>query len=208
MRTDVQAAELPITVIDFEGTGSVSGYPDEPWQIGMVRFSNGKVLTDETFESLLRVGDRPFSRHAPGRHAQLRNDIATAPKLETLWPVLRGWVSGCLCAHNPATEKRYLKNAFPLHPMGPWIDTLKLARIAVPNAPSHTLEDILLQLGLKTRVDALLPEKEPHDALYDAVGSAVLLETILALPGWESITIDALLRAKPNAYNRRRRQNE
>jgi len=197
------ASEFTVTVIDFEGTGIVKGHADEPWQIGMVLVENGRVVPDKVFTSFLQVGNRPFNRHAPGRHAQLRNEIAAAPPLEQLWPSLRSWLQGSpLAAHNAATEKRYLRNTFPLHPMGPWIDTLKLARIAYPTIASHKLEEILLHMDLKARVDNLLPNLEPHDALYDAMGCAVLLEAVLALPGWESVTLDALLRSKATRYYR------
>lgn len=195
------ASELTYTVVDFEGTGVVKGYTDEPWQIGMVLFEKGHVVSERKYSSLLHVGKRPFNRYAPGRHAQLREQIEKAPHLKDLWSELRGWLQGSvLVAHNPATEKRYLKNAFPLHPMGPWIDTLKLARIVYPKIASHKLEDILLYMNLKAKVDNLLPDLEPHDALYDAMGSAVLLEAILALPGWESVTLDALFRSKATRY--------
>jgi hypothetical protein len=47
-------------------------------------------------------------------------------------------------------------------------------------------------LGLKQRVDELCPDKEAHDALYDAVASAMLLSHLLEQPGWESVTLAEL----------------
>jgi len=200
------ATQTTITVIDFEGTGSVQGYPDEPWQIGIAQVRNGRWVPGATFESLLRVGERPFNRYAPGRHTELRSEMAAAPALQTLWPKLRPWLEGPpLAAHNAATENRYLSRAFPLHPPGSWIDTLKLVRIAYPENHSHKLEDLLGQMQLTDRLTTLLPGRSSHDALYDAVGCALLLETILALPGWETVTIDALLRARPHRFHARRR---
>ena len=61
MNLDISARDVEIVVVDFEGTGVVEGYPDEPWQVGMVRVRGGRVVVGEQFESLLRVGDRPFS---------------------------------------------------------------------------------------------------------------------------------------------------
>jgi len=46
----------------------------------------------------------------------------------------------------------------------------------------------------------LAPDREPHDALYDAIGSAALLEHIFALPGW----CDAPLATFIQAQTRRR----
>ncbi|MBT3191433.1 MAG: hypothetical protein HN341_02650 [Verrucomicrobia bacterium] len=200
------ASQATITVLDFEGTGSVKGYPDEPWQIGLVQIRSGKVEADTVFESLLRVGDRPFNRYAPGRHAELRDEMAAAPTLPTLWAALRNRLEGpLLAAHNAATENRYLAQAFPLHPPCQWIDTLKLVRIAYPTLRSHKLEDLIARMQLAERLEMLVPGRSSHDALYDAVACALLLEAILQLPGWEAATTDALLRAHPRAFHRRKR---
>ena len=195
--TKLLASQSTIIAIDFEGTGVVKGYPDEPWQIGMAKMQNGKLIPGDTLESLIRVGERPFNHYAPGRHAELRSEIANAPTMHQIWPNLRSWLEGnLLAAHNAATENRYLSQAFPLHPPGKWIDTLKLSRIAFPTIKSHKLEDLLDRLQLTERLITLLPGRTAHDALYDAIGCALLLEKILTLPGWENVTTSALLRAR------------
>jgi DNA polymerase III epsilon subunit-like protein len=192
----MQASQTTITVIDFEGTGAVKGYPDEPWQIGLIQVISGKVQPATISESLLRVGERPFNLYAPGRHAELRPEMANAPTLQTVWPQLRPMLDGIpLTAHNAATENRYLSQAFPLHPPGKWIDTLKLSRIAFPNIKSHKLEDLTDTLGLTDRLIKIIPGRTAHDALYDAAACALLLETIISLPGWENVTVEALQNA-------------
>jgi DNA polymerase-3 subunit epsilon len=183
--------ETTLTVIDFETTGSVPGFDTEPWQIGAVLLINGRVDPNHTFESLVRVDlNRPFSAYAPGKHHKLREKIAAAPEVSQVWKKLEGWVTGCpLVAHNVATEKKFLRQMAPMHHMGPWVDTLVLARQAWPSAPSHTLEDLIAGLNLKARVRELCPCGEAHDALYDAVACAVLLEDLLVQPGWEQLSI-------------------
>ncbi len=181
------------TVIDFETTGSVEGYPVEPWQIGMVRISCGRISAGDYFESLLRVGERPFNSRAPGRHTVLRAEIATAPTIHDLWPELQVWVRGCpMVAHNVGTERGVLAHAAPLHRIGPWVDTLMLTRRAYPGLASKALEDVTRDLGLEARVRSLCPGRGPHDALYDAFACAALLEHFLSLPGWERVTVEAL----------------
>ncbi|MDA0989396.1 MAG: 3'-5' exonuclease [Verrucomicrobia bacterium] len=199
----MRAIEADITIIDFESTGVVDHLPDEPWQIGVVRFRGGRVLTSETFTSLLRVGTRPFSRHAPGRHASQREAISCAPTLESLWPELQTWVAGpFLVAHNASTEKRFLNRAYPMHTPVGWIDTLKLVRIAYPDWPSHKLERVTERLQLNARAEALLPDRAPHDALYDAVACGLLLESLLALPAWRDVSVAALVAARPDAFHK------
>ncbi len=189
------AREAVITVVDFETTGSVRGWPVEPWQVGLARVRAGRVDASETRESLLRIApDRPFNPLAPGRHARLRDQLAQAADLPSLWPALAPWLTGLpLSAHNIGTERGILTQAAPLHRFGPWIDTLRLTRRAFPHLASAALEAVVPALGLQARLDALCPDRGPHDALYDALACALLLEHLLALPGWERVTIRALV---------------
>lgn len=183
-----------ITVLDFETTGSVRGFPNEPWQIGMVTLSGGKVDRESMFESLLQVEpNRPFNPHAPGRHAVLRDEISAAPIPQEVWPRIKSRLTEFpLCAHNVATEKKFTRAMAPMHRFGIWIDTLRIARKAWPGCASYALEDLAVTLDLKPKVEDLCPGRTAHDALYDAVASAVLLEHLLQQPGWGDITVGEL----------------
>jgi DNA polymerase III epsilon subunit-like protein len=191
--TFTEARRACFAVLDFETTGAVEGYPVEPWQLGLVRVREGKVCSDEAFESLMHVGARPFNPRAPGRHAQLREQLAAATSPGELWPALAPWVTGVpLVAHNAGTERTMLNKLAPLHRLGPWVDTLLLVRRAYPGLASKALEDVVTELGLTARVQALCPGREAHDALYDAFACAAVLEHFLRLPGWERVTVEAL----------------
>ena len=182
------------TVLDFETTGSVRGWPVEPWQIGLVGIAGGRLLADG-YDSLLRIDPgRPFNPHAPGRHARLRTALATAPSLADLWPFLaENWLLGrVLVAHNVGTERSVLRRAAPLHRPGPWIDTLRLVRRYYPRLASAALDDAVAALGLHGALQAACPGRAPHDALYDATACALLLTHFLSLPGWEQVTVQAL----------------
>jgi len=193
----MQAREVEFAVLDFESTGSVEAYANEPWQLAIVLVSAGRVVADTSFCSLLQVGPRPFNPYAPGRHALLREDLARAPRLADLWPQVGGWLLGRpLVAHHAATEQKFLGEAFPLHRFGPWIDTLELARIAYPHSPSHRLEDLIDTLGLDALLRLRCPDLAPHDALYDAMACAMLLEHLLALPHWQGVSLDDLAGAR------------
>lgn len=184
---------LSASAIDFETTGSLPGYRSAPWQVGVVPIEGGRI-DGNFFESLLDVGNRPFNPHAPGRHAQLREAIAAAPTLGQLWPALSRRLAGrVLVAHNVGTERTVLAAAAPLHVLGPWIDTLVLARLAWPNLPSHALEDLIPILGLSSTVSTWCPDRLPHDACYDAAACAVLLLHVLEQPGWQTLTTADLI---------------
>ena len=187
------ACHARFSVIDFETTGSVAGYRIEPWQVGVVSVEEGIVRDETCYESLFRIGDRPFNVRAPGRHARIRDQLALAPTPSEVLPELVQRLRNvAVVAHNIGTERNQLRAMAPLHTFGPWIDTLKLTRNAYPALESKSLEDVIDALGLRMRVEALCPGREAHDALYDAVACAVLLEYFLALPGWERVTVEAL----------------
>ena len=191
------AAQAHFAVLDFESTGSLEGFPNEPWQVGLVLVAGGRLQEACRFNSLLRVGDRPFNPYTPGRHALVREQLAVAPTLADLWPVLSSWLLGrALVAHHAATERQFLGEAFPLHHFGPWVDTLELTRIAYPGCPTHRLEDLVETLGLGPRLRGLCPDLAPHDALYDACACAALLEHLLELPHWRGVTLEDLAGAR------------
>ncbi len=194
MNSTLAISDIEITVLDYESTGALHGYPNEPWQIGMVSLKKRKVDPDSMFESLLQVDiNRPFNPHAPGRHDTLRDRISEAPTPKELWLQVRHRLTDYpLCAHNVATEKKFTRAMAPLHRFGLWIDTLRIARKVWPGCPSYALEDLIGTLGLKQRVENLCPARQSHDALYDAVASAMLLEHLLEQPGWGGVTIREL----------------
>ena len=189
----MKARDAIVTVLDFESTGAVPGHADEPWQVGLVELKDGRV-TGRFHESYLRVAaGRPFNPYAPGRHAEIRHVLAGAPAPAALWPVWRPWLEGRpLAAHNVGTEKKFLRRVAPLHEFGPWIDTLKLARRVRPDLAGHGLAEVCAALGVVGRARELCPGREWHDALFDAFASALVLESCLALPGWEDVGVEAL----------------
>jgi len=201
------AREAHMVAIDFEATGVVGQLPSEPWQIGMVRMAGGVIDVAGGYNRLLHVGDRPFNPYAPGQHHQLRAELAAAPALAQLWPELQHWWLGTpLIAHNIGTERTFLSQVAPMHSFGPWIDTLQIARHVYPTFASHTLEDLVDHLRLTDRVVAACPGLLPHDAFFDAVACAVLLDHCLHLPGWEEVTLEALANVSASAYHRSRRR--
>ncbi len=186
--------ESTLCVLDFESTGVVAGHPNEPWQIGLVFLREGVVDRASMWEQFMRIDPtRPFNPHAPGRHAQLREILADAPEREMLLPQLRERLKGdARVAHNCSTEQKMLRMIAPMHRFEPWIDTLKLAREAWPGLPSYALESLVETLYLQERIETLVSDRIAHDALYDAVAAAVLLER-LCKEGWGNLSLSHLL---------------
>ncbi len=201
--------EVPLVLteavaLDFETTGTTQEENNAPWQIGVVTLSRGKVDLTRSFSSLLRVPrERVFNPYAPGRWARLRAEMASAPTLQELWPTLRPLLQGRpLVAHNAPTERGILAQEFPWQSFGPWVDTLPLARVAYPGHRDFKLENLIPALGMEAMLRTRCPDREPHDAFYDAVACATLLESLLAAPGWNRLTASQLASLRP-----RRRAN-
>ncbi|MDA3798929.1 MAG: 3'-5' exonuclease [Kiritimatiellae bacterium] len=188
--------EVKYIAIDFETTGHVKGYKAEPWQIGCVFMDNAKVNPKTQFESLIRVGNRPFSIYAPGRYEELREEISVAPDMQELWPKIKILFAQAdiAVAHNIPTEKNILGEYYPFLNNIQWVDTLTLARKIYPNVTDYSLSELLRGLNLYDAVYEMCPEKEEHDALFDAVGCGLLLEHFLCLPGWNSISVEKLMK--------------
>jgi len=182
--------ECIITVLDFETTGPVADYPDEPWQIGLVVVENGKINPEKSLDRFLYIGNRPISYYVPGRHARIRHLLKKSPRLIELWNELRVFIDDhVLAAHNTGTEKKILGNVFPVQTERTWIDTLNLSRQVWPGLAKYNLDCLINSLGLQSRLNELCPGRHPHDAFYDAIGSALILEKILEQPGWCDITL-------------------
>ena len=189
------ASQGDFAALDFECTGPAPGFQNTPWQIGIVRVTQGHVDMSRSFSSLLRVPpEQPFNPYTPGRWAQLRPELAAAPTPQELWPCLREFLCGVpLVAHNTPTERTFLTQLFPLQPFGPWLDTLPLARRAFPRQRDYKLENLIPNLGLAAVVAERCPGGAPHDALYDAVACASLLELVVNAPGWQNISTELLI---------------
>lgn len=188
------AHECVFSVMDFETTGSVAGWPIEPWQLGIVSIREGRVFHDDVYETLMHIGERPFNPQAPGRHAQLRHELSLAPTPGEIWPEISELICNRpLVAHNIGTERSVLSNMAPLHRFGPWVDTLRLTRKYYPDLESKALDKVIPRLGLTPRLKNICPGRAAHDALYDTFACAVLLEHFLSLPGWENVTLAALM---------------
>lgn len=169
-------SDTTFAAIDFEAAGATPGAPDAPIQIGIATGKIGEA--PELFTSYLAL-DRPVTRGAQRVHGITDELLAGAPSLLQLFPTLKTHLSDRpLVAHAHGTEKRFLA-ALPGHPFGPWLDTLTLTKKIYPQAPSHRLGSLCDSLLLTPKLQELVPERDWHDALFDAAASLLLLFHII-----------------------------
>ncbi|MEG1479421.1 MAG: exonuclease domain-containing protein [Kiritimatiellia bacterium] len=184
------------TAIDFETTGNVKGYPNLPWQLGVVSLRGGKIdLAAPLIDTYLNVPmTHPFASIVPGDYQLHREVLAEAPTFSSLWQHLNQLLSVSIpVAHNISTERTLLARLAPMTHYPQWVDTLTLMRRVYPNLSSYALENLIPMLGLLPRLTELVPGRSPHNAFYDAVACGLLLEHILALPAWNDAELEDLL---------------
>lgn len=185
--------DLPVAAVDFESAGAAPGETDCPVQVGIVRVSP-LFGAEECFCSYIAPRHR-VQWSAAKVHGITTEMLTDAPPFTSLWPTLKRLLSDCVVlGHNPATEMRFLQ-AFPGHGFGPWLDTLALSRLAMPDLPDHTLSAVCEALGLTTEVQQLVPGRRWHDALFDAAASLTVLRSLVTALHMETATLNGLGRA-------------
>jgi len=195
--------EARFTAIDFESAGAARGMTDQPVQIGMAGWTVTGGHAD-AFVSYLQ-SSQPIQWAAQKVHGITTAHLADAPPLLMLWPEVKKRLAGAVVvAHGKGTEKRFLR-AFPGHGFGPWIDTLLLARAAWPDLKNHSLGPLCDNHGLTEKVQALVPTKSWHDALFDAVASLVLLEHLITEMDLAGQPLDWLGHPDTSRWHRNRR---
>lgn len=164
--------EVTFAAIDFEGAGGLSGQADLPIQIGIASARLGESPT--FYDSFLSI-NRRVTRGAQRVHGITDEQLLDCPSLLEIYPVLAEHLGGRpLVAHAHGTEKRFLAT-LPGHSFGPWLDTLTLTRRIYPEADSHRLGGLCDDLALTAKIEALIPNRGWHDALFDATASLLLL---------------------------------
>lgn len=190
--------------IDFEGAGAQRGKEDWPVQIGMATWSLEAGFGNFFVSFLEREGEVDW--YAKKIHGIDESKLAGAPSLLSLWPEVNGRLGNeaVPVAHAKGTEKRFLRR-FPGNPFEPWVDTLLLARAVLPDSKKHSLGIFCEDVGVAEKVRELVPGRDWHDALFDAVASLVLLEWMIKRYGLEDLPLWALVAPNTGAWYRLRK---
>ena len=187
---------IPLAAIDFESAGAAPGETDQPVQVGIVRLESLSEKQPSLFTSYIAC-TRPVRWSASKVHGITTAHLQNAPDFPTLWPELKQHLQDALViGHNPSTEKRFLR-AFPGHGFGPWLDTLQLARQAIPQLGDYTLSCVCRALGLEEEIrqwvqTAGTQHLHWHDALFDAAASLLLLRKLLLSLQMEHTTLEQI----------------
>lgn len=166
-----------IVVIDTETTG-VSERKDELTQIAAARLECGEIC--EWFVTFVNPG-----KHIPDDISHLTNifdsDVADAPKPEQACAKLVDFVGDAtLVAHNAAFDRHFVTKYSTGNQLKEnlWIDSLDLARIALPRLKSHRLIDLVHAFDAPISTHRADADVEALCAVY-----RILLAAVSDMPG-------------------------
>ena len=196
---NIPIRDVEFAAIDFESAGARRGETDEPVQIGIVIGTMNEGITDH-FVSYIKP-QKEVMWQASRVHGITTDSLQDAPSFLSLWPQIHSRLNNrVLVAHSAGTEKKFLR-AFPGHKFTSWVDTLTLAKAALPDLPKHRLGELLPYLGTEFADHPINQGRQWHDALYDAAASFFFVKTLVASLDLYDAPMSILLQPNTQKYH-------
>jgi DNA polymerase III epsilon subunit family exonuclease len=178
--------DLPLVILDTE-TATLAGAPHF-LEVGAVRTIDGEIV--DRFEALVRP-EVPVDPAASDFHGITEAMVADAEPAGSVLERFTRWVGeDAMAAHSAEFDGRVLAFEYArarLQPPPGWlIDTLRLSRRMIPEAPDHKLATLCEHLELEDGIH--------HRALADAVWCWKVLEACAMRMG-PSTTVAQLVQA-------------
>jgi DNA polymerase-3 subunit epsilon/exodeoxyribonuclease X len=199
--------DAPLVALDLEGSGAQDHDDEAILEIAIVPITSGRPSLTDSYATLINprrvIPQRPWI--SPGLTTKT---LAAAPPLPDVAPGLTARLNGkVIVGHNIGVDWRLLHRHCPEIQPAALIDTLRLARHIHPGTKSKSLTALLDHYRLTTAVSELTPSSQPHRALWDTTGTALLLtELVNELPDGPTLSLDDLthIAGYPASNDRRR----
>lgn len=155
-------------VVDLETTGTDYAQGDRIIQFGCALVKNGKIVDTVSQNIDPHQALLPAIRNLTGIHDK---ELAQSPDFQEIGETLHGLLTDAVfVAHNVNFDLPFINSEFAglgLPPVGQEaLDTVQLAQILLPEAPSYKLSDLTKFLGIT--------HDNPHRADSDAIATAKL----------------------------------
>jgi DNA polymerase-3 subunit epsilon len=185
----------PLVALDLEGSGAQDRDDEAILEIAVIPITAGRPSADDAYTTLINPG-RSIPRRPWISPGLTTSALASAPSLAEVEPELATRLAGRhIVGHNIGVDWRLLHRRCPgIQPAG-LIDTLRLARHLHPDDKRNSLTALLDRCDLTEEVTHSAPGSQPHRALWDTAGAALLLAKLISdLPSGGTPTIDQLQR--------------
>jgi DNA polymerase III subunit epsilon len=185
--------DTALVALDLEGSGAQDRENEDILEIAAVPIVGGRPAASDAYVTVINPG-----RLIPRRRwisPSLTTDVlAQAPSMDAVTLELTARLTGkVLVGHNVGVDWRLLHRRCPAIRPGALIDTLRLARHLRPGAKGNGLTALLQHYQLTETVTSLAPGSQPHRALWDATGTALLLIALIDdLPQTGDVTLARL----------------
>lgn len=162
-------------VVDVEGNGAA---PPEIIEIAIVEVRDLKL---QSRRKEWRVKPQePIAPRVTRIHGITDDDVAGSPDIEEIADDIMTWTTDeKIIGHNVKTEVDAIRRAIPEWRPTKAIDTLRLARLALPGRSSYSLETLGADLELN-KVAWRESGKMHHSALFDATLTGLLFIRLLS----------------------------
>ncbi|WP_329423577.1 3'-5' exonuclease [Streptosporangium sp. NBC_01495] len=182
-----------LLVVDVEGNGA---NPPDLVEVATIPIDAGQPVPQSGNSTLIRP-PRPISRFATGIHHITNQDVDSAPGWESVAPAVQADLDGAwIAAHNAHVDYTVLSRHLPDWQPAGVIDTLRLARATLPDAPAYRLDALLAY----TNISVTDISGRRHRAGFDAHAAALLLVNLAAhYPTWEALIAAAVPPNMPGA---------
>jgi DNA polymerase III subunit epsilon len=169
----------PLVALDLEGSGAQDRDDEAILEIAAVPIRDGRPVLAESYATIINPG-RLIPRRSwisPGLTSKV---LVAAPPLSEVASELAARIHGkVVVGHNVGVDYRLLCRRCPDIRPRALIDTLRLARHVNPAKEGNSLGALLSRHRLTAEVTSLVPDGQPHRALWDAVGTALLLQALI-----------------------------
>lgn len=173
-----------VVILDTETTGLSDA--DRVCEVGMARVD---LATGRIIEEREQLCDPGVPNGARAINGIADRDLRGQPRLVAIWPAVRAWIGERpVLAHNASFDRKMIARECPDADTLAWHCTRGWAKVAVPSATSHRLQDLAAHLKL--------PRGAAHRALGDVRTTAALATRLY---GMTRELPAALARPKPAA---------
>jgi DNA polymerase III subunit epsilon len=185
--------DAPLVALDLEGSGAQDHDDEAILEIAVIPIISGRPSLSDGYNTLINPG-RPIPRRPWISPELTTQTLADAPSLSKVTSSLTARLNGkVIVGHNIGVDWRLLHRHCPEIQPTALIDTLRLARHVHPATKGKSLTALLDQYRLTTAVNELIPGSQPHRALWDTTGAALLLtELVSELPDGSTLSLDDL----------------